>query len=335
VSQGALGSKTIAVIKADAYGHGAKQVAQALASQVEVFAVAFIDEALALREQGITQPILLLEGVMDSEEMACARQHDFWVMLHTTEHFSWLRDLAENQRPIFWIKIDTGMHRLGFILQSAEQTLRDNQDLISSDTVLCSHLACADEVQHPLNLTQTELLRELATACNLPLSLANSAGITNWPDSHGRWNRLGIALYGCAQPSEANTALLPVMSLHAPIIALRKISAGESVGYAQSWTATRATTIATVAIGYADGYPRHAAQGTQAWLNGQLVPLVGRVSMDMLTFDVTDLSQVQVGDSVELWGENMPVETVAKNAASISYELLTRLSPRVKRRYIM
>jgi alanine racemase len=334
MSQSAPVSKTIAVIKADAYGHGAQQVAQALAAQVEVFAVAFIDEALLLRDQGITQPILLLEGAMSEDEMACAKLHNFWVMLHRVEHFSWLRALEESLRPVVWIKIDTGMHRLGLTLQSAAQVLGANQDLFLPDSVLCTHLACADELQSPLNLKQAALLRELATTFNLPLSIANSAAITNWQDSHGSWNRLGIALYGCAQPAEVNAGLLPVMSLHAPIIALRNIAVDESVGYAQSWTATRATIIATVAIGYADGYPRHAKTGTPAWLNGQCISLVGRVSMDMLTFDVTDLPQVQVGDSVELWGENMPVETVAKNAATISYELLTCLSPRVKRRYI-
>ena len=334
MAQQAPNSKTIAVIKADAYGHGAQQVAHALASQVDVFAVAFIDEALALRDQGVTQPILLLEGAMSAEEMACAKKHNFWVMLHCAEHFSWLRALQKNQRPVIWIKVDTGMHRLGIPLQSTDKLLSINQDLIQSDSVLCSHLACADEVHNPLNLQQVALLQKFASSYNLPLSMANSAGISNWSESHGKWNRLGIALYGCVQPFDNQSMLRPVMSLHAPIIALRNIEAGESVGYAQSWTATRASIIATVAIGYADGYPRHASQGTQAWLKGQLVPLVGRVSMDMLTFDVTDLLQVAVGDSLELWGENMLVEQVAAQASSISYELLTRISPRVKRRYI-
>ena len=334
MSQCAIDSNTIAVIKADAYGHGAQQVAQALASQAKVFAVAFIDEALALREQGITQAILLLEGVMSEDEMACAKQHNFWVMLHSVEHFSWLRALEKNQRPVFWIKVDSGMHRLGISLQDADAVLKANQDLIQPDTVLCSHLACADELQNSLNLKQMGLLRDLAKAYNLPMSMANSAGIANWPDTHAKWNRLGIALYGCAQPADAKAGLLPVMSLHAPIIGLRNIGVGESVGYAQSWTATRPTTIATLAIGYADGYPRHAKTGTPAWIHGQRISLVGRVSMDMITLDVTDLPQVQIGDSVELWGENILVEEVALNASSISYELLTRISPRVKRRYI-
>ena len=334
MSQCAPNSKTMAVIKADAYGHGALQVAVALGSQVEVFAVAFMDEALVLREQGIKQPILLLEGVMDAQEMACAKQHDLWVTIHASEHFTWLRALQENLRPTFWVKIDTGMHRLGITLNSAQQVLSSNRDLLQIDTVLCSHLACADELDNPLNLQQVGLLNEIATAFNLTVSMANSGGIANWPDSHARWNRLGIALYGCAQPEDNSSMLRPVMSLHAPIIALRNIASGESVGYGQTWAAQRPTVIATVAIGYADGYPRHAPTGTEAWLNGQLVPLVGRVSMDMLTFDVTDLLEVEVGDRVELWGENMSVETVAHKAGTISYELLTRVSPRVKRRYI-
>ena len=334
MAQFASGSKTIAVIKADAYGHGAKEVAEALASQAEAYAVAFIDEAMMLRNQGIKNPILLLEGVLNEEEMRCAQRLNLWVTIHSPDHFNCLRALDSHERPVCWIKIDTGMHRLGISLPIAEQVLSENSDLLNENTVLCSHLASADEPNNPFTLQQNTALRALASRYHLALSIANSAGISNWPDCHGDWNRLGISLYGCAQPAQANVGLKPVMSLHAPIIALRRIQAGESVGYAQSWIAQRPSTIATVAIGYADGYPRHAKTGTPAWLNNQRINLVGRVSMDMLTFDVTDVPQVKTGDSVELWGNNIAVETVAEHASTISYELLTRVSARVNRRYI-
>ena len=331
----AINSKTLAVIKADAYGHGAIAIANALSDEAEGFGVAFLDEAIHLREHGIVQPILLLEGVMSEAEMALAFELNFWVMLHRREHFEWLRFLEPSQRPKVWIKVDTGMHRLGFALAEINLILTEFDDLLIDGTVLCSHLACADEKHNSINIQQTKMLQELALSHRLAFSLANSAGISQWPMSHGSWNRLGIALYGCALPANnTQLKLQPVMTLTAPIIALRSLEKGESVGYGQSWVAQRKTIIATVAIGYADGYPRHARCGTPAWLHSQKISIVGRVSMDMLTFDVTDLDQVKVGDKVELWGENLSVEEIAECASTISYELLTRISPRVKRLYV-
>jgi alanine racemase len=331
----AVNSKTLAVIKADAYGHGAIEIANALSDDAEGFAVAFIDEAVHLREYGIVQPILLLEGVMSEAEMALAYELNFWVMLHRSEHFEWLRSLAPSQRPKVWIKVDTGMHRLGIGLDDIHSVLTEFDDLLIEGTVLCSHLACADEKHNSFNVQQSKQLEELALSHGLGFSMANSAGISQWPMTHGSWNRLGIALYGCAQSIHNISLILkPVMTLTAPIIALRSIEKGESVGYGQSWVAQRKTTIATVAIGYADGYPRHARVGTPAWLHNQRISLVGRVSMDMITFDVTDLAQVEVKDKVELWGEHLSVEEVAECASTISYELLTSVSPRVKRRYV-
>lgn len=331
----AIKSKTMAVIKADAYGHGSVAIAQALSNEGAGFAVAFIDEAIHLREYAITKPILLLEGVMCEAEMALAHELNLWVMLHTREHFEWLRNLDPSLRPTVWIKVDTGMHRLGIEFANVNSILTEFSDLLIDCTVLCSHLACADEKDNVANNKQVAQLAELAELHGLDFSLANSAGISQWPSSHGCWNRLGISLYGCTQPvKNKELTLKPVMTLSAPVIAIRALEKGETVGYGQSWIAQRKTIIATVAIGYADGYPRHAQAGTLAWLHNQTIPLVGRVSMDMLTFDVTGLNQVEVGDIVELWGENVLVEDVAEYASTISYELLTRLSARVKRRYI-
>ncbi|WP_299078229.1 alanine racemase [uncultured Paraglaciecola sp.] len=327
-------SQTLAVIKADAYGHGAVAIAKALTSDAHGFAVAFIDEAIQLREQGIEQPILLLEGVMSRDEMKLAHEKNFWVMLHRSEHFDWLLTLDAGQRPHIWIKVDTGMHRLGIEFSEIDSLLTAHSELLRDSTVLCSHLACADEPDNGFTLQQTKKLTDLANQYGLAFSLANSAGILQWPISHGSWNRLGIALYGCAQPpTNKLVELQPVMTLSAPIIALRTLEKGDSVGYGQSWVAQRTTTLATVAIGYADGYPRHASANTPAWLHGKRIALVGRVSMDMSSFDVTDLPQVEVNDKVELWGEHLSVAEVAECASTISYELLTRISPRVKRIY--
>jgi alanine racemase len=201
------------------------------------------------------------------------------------------------------------------------------------------HFACADDLSNPMNAHQLTQLNDLANRYQLPISMANSPAIVADTNSHGQWNRLGIALYG-AEPLnrfsavQSNVALKPVMTLTAAIIGLRQIQPGDAVGYGQTWQAQRPTMIATVAIGYGDGYPRHAPSGTPVFLQGQTVPLVGRVSMDMITVDVTDLSQVpNIGDVVELWGANLSVTTVAEHVNTINYELVTRISPRVTKTY--
>jgi len=328
-------SKTIAVVKADAYGHGAAQVSQALTPMVDAFAVAFFDEAQHLRAHHIHHPILLLEGPMSCEEIHLAKSQNFWLVIHNAKQLNELLSLPLSQRPTFWLKIDTGMHRLGIPLKTAHTLLAASRAELPSDMVLCTHLSSADDIDNPVTLHQISLLKQLAEEFNLPVSIANSAAIQAFPAAHGEWNRLGISLYGASPlPDFTSTRLLPVMHLEASIIALRTIQAGDFVGYGQTWQASRISTIATVAIGYADGYPRHAKVGTPGFIHGKRVPLVGRVSMDMVTFDVTDVGPVNCGDSIELWGNNIAVETVAQHANTISYALLAGLSSRVKRHYI-
>lgn len=328
-------SKTIAVVKADAYGHGAVQVSRALAPIVDAFAVAFFDEAQYLREHEITHPILLLEGPMSCEEIRLARALNFWLAIHSAQQFTEVMSLPVTQRPTFWLKVDTGMHRLGVSVDTARALLQTYRAELPADIVLSTHLSCADEIDNPVTQQQVTALKQLADEFDLPISIANSAAIQTLPSAHGKWNRLGLSLYG-ASPSAACTGkhLMPVMQLEANVIAVRTIQAGEFVGYSQTWQASRTSTIATVAIGYADGYPRHAQVGTPGYILGKTVPLVGRVSMDMVTFDVTDVGPVSCGDKVELWGNNVAVETVAQHANTISYALLAGLSARVKRHYL-
>ncbi|MDX2367227.1 MAG: alanine racemase [Colwellia sp.] len=328
-------SKTIAVIKANAYGHGAIEIAKSLHSLVPAFAVAFIDEAIVLRNAGITLPILILEGPLDEEDFALAKQHDFWLMLHNEEQVSWLTQLPSYTEKL-WLKVDTGMNRLGFTPEYAEQVLASLTNEQKEALVLCSHFSNADEIDNPKTQVQITCLKALAKKYSCQFSLANSAGIINWPQSHADFNRLGIALYGANPTTIKNMPfkLTPVMTLQSTIIALRKLSIGESVGYGETWRAKQASVIATIAIGYADGYPRHAEAGTPIFINNQLAPLAGSVSMDMITVDVTNIANVGLGDVVELWGENLNVETVAKHMNTINYELLTRVSARVPKVYI-
>ncbi|MBT0585940.1 alanine racemase [Alteromonas oceanisediminis] len=327
-------SQHVAVIKANAYGHGAIAVAEALASRVALFAVAFMDEAKQLREAGIDTPILSLEGFFDEEEAIWAANHNVWLVIH---HLAQLERVERLQNPpIIWFKIDTGMHRLGFSLEEAPGLLQRFSHLLGPDSAVFTHLACADEVSNDKTRQQLDnLSRALSTQqTHLALSVANSAATVHWPSAHQRWNRLGIGLYGGftgGSPELPQPKLLPAMSLHAPVIALRDLPAGETVGYGSTWRAQRNTRLATVAIGYADGYPRHAPSGTPAICHGQRIYLAGRVSMDMLIFDVTDCPQVALGDEVELWGSALSIKEVADHSGTIDYELMTRVSERVPR----
>ncbi|MGL1956256.1 MAG: alanine racemase [Colwellia sp.] len=330
-------SQTIAVIKANAYGHGAVKIALSMQKYVPAFAVAFIDEAIVLREAGVSLPILILEGALTDKDFALAEQNNFWLMIHNPRQIDWLTNLTPAFTGKLWLKIDSGMNRLGFMPQETTAIINRLSVSQQSNLVLCSHFSTADDSSNNNSQQQLQLLQTLAKQHNCQYSIANSAGILNWPQSHANFNRLGIALYG-ASPIEKNklpVTLKPVMTLQSNIIALRELTIGQFVGYGGIWQAKRPTIIATIAIGYADGYPRHAKSGTPVWLvnNQKTAPIVGRVSMDMITIDVTDIEKVNIGDAVELWGNNLAVEVVASHADTINYELLTRVSDRVPRIY--
>lgn len=329
-------SQTIAVIKANAYGHGAIELAKSLHSLVPAFAVAFVDEAIALRMAGITLPILILEGPLNKEDFELAKQYNFWLMLHNTKQVSWLTQFRPTYKEKLWLKIDTGMNRLGFTPEYAQNVIDNLTNVQKENLVICSHFSNADDIDNPKTQVQIACLKVIAKKYSCQFSLANSAGIINWPQSHANFNRLGIALYG-ANPTTNKSMpikLTPVMTLQSTVIALRKVKLGESVGYGETWQAKQDAVIATIAIGYADGYPRNAQAGTPVFINNQLAPLAGCVSMDMITVDVTNVANVDLGDVVELWGENLNIEIVAKHMNTINYELLTRVSERVPKIYI-
>jgi alanine racemase len=207
-------------------------------------------------------------------------------------------------------------------------------DCASDVEVVCTHLACADDADNDFTSMQLDVFRSAATALGLPVSIANSAGILAWPDSHADWNRPGYMLYGNSpmrKRIDAAKDLTPAMTLRSELIAIREIGAGESVGYGGRWAASRPSRIGTVAIGYADGYPRHAPDGTPTFVDGCIAPLVGTVSMDMITIDLTGIDQAEVGAGVELWGSNVSVDDVASMSNTIGYELLTHVSARVPR----
>jgi alanine racemase len=255
-------------------------------------------------------------------------------MLHRQGQVRYLLEARPDHPVGAWIKFDTGMHRLGFDRAGADAALEQVQDAGhgAETPVLCTHLACADERESPVTPSQLTAFRQLADRHSVPVSVANSAGLMYWPASHGDWNRPGYMLYGhCPDGGfdAAGEGLRPAMRLVSEVMALRRLQPGEAVGYGQRWRAQRPSLIGTIPIGYADGYPRHAPDGTPVLVRGQRVPLAGTVSMDMITVDLTDLPEAAVGDPVELWGEDLSVNEVAAQAGTIGYELLAGLTGRV------
>ncbi|WP_300425903.1 alanine racemase [uncultured Thalassolituus sp.] len=322
-----------AVIKADGYGHGMTACADALAGEADGFAVACVDEAVRLRDAGIRQPILVLEGAMEPAEWQLASRYHLQLAIH---HPQQLRDRAAvvfDEAVAVWLKINSGMNRLGVRFSDAPEMIariRNDQGLILRHVM--SHFSSSDEADTACY--EAQKTRMLGQAWPVPLSLSNSASVLRGGVEGERVLRPGIMLYG-SSPLEGVTAreagLRPVMTLQSALISTHSVPAGESVGYGGSWTAARETRVGVVAIGYGDGYPRHAPAGTPVNVAGVRCPLIGRVSMDMITVDITDAPEACIGSPVELWGELVDIDEVAALAGTISYELYCRLTPRVPR----
>ncbi|ORU92047.1 MAG: alanine racemase [Cycloclasticus sp. symbiont of Bathymodiolus heckerae] len=331
----ASGSKVMAMIKADAYGHGLLPVAKAL-QHVDGFAVARLSEALVLREAGFNKTILVLTGFSCAEELECFVLHDLDAVVHSEYQVSRLTQSSLQSPLSVWLKINTGMNRLGV---NSPDVMRISDALQLSGNVrlpfkLMTHLACADDMNRTVTEEQIELFDESVKGLAGEQSIANSAGLLGWQYSQRHWVRPGIMLYGgCpfAGKPAADYDLKPVMTLKSSVISLRTVSKGDCVGYGGSWTAQRTSLIATVGIGYGDGYPRHAVTGTPVLIGGQKAPLVGRVSMDSISIDVSQCEGVAVGDVATLWGDGLPIDEIAEKSDAISYELMCGITERVTR----
>ena len=333
----APGRKVWAVIKADGYGHGMEWAAGELAGLAHGFSVSCVEEALALRESGADAPILVLQGARTAAEWDLCARHDLQPVLHDEAQLPVLAAFG-GELPGLWIKLDTGMHRLGFAplkAQALYQQLR-NHPATRRGLHWLTHLACADQPAHPMNREQLDRFAHAVAELPGQRSVANSALVMSGGAcalTRAEWNRPGIMLYG-ASPLEAalgpDFELHPVMTVTAPLVAVKRLEPGATVGYGVTWTAERATRAGVIAIGYADGYPRHAPTGTPVLVHGRECPLIGRVSMDMLEIDLTDVPEAKVGDSVTLWGEGLPVERIADAAGTISYDLLTGVAGRLR-----
>jgi alanine racemase len=329
-------SQIMAMLKADAYGHGAVASARALAG-ADGLAVARLHEAMQLRDAGIRGRVLLLATLLDQADLALCSEHNIDVTAHDRHSVAAIAACAREQPLRVWLELDCGMHRLGLDAAAfAEADRLLSADRGVSELIHMTHFSSTRDMNSPVMTGQIgHFFGAHDLHPDLEVSAANSAVLIAKPALRTDWVRPGIMLYGenpltLPQP----LALRAVMTLRANVIAVRDIAVGESVGYDGLWTSQRASRIATVGIGYADGYPRRAGNGTPVWINGQRAALVGRVSMDSISIDVTDCAEVAIGDEAVLWGPQLPVATIAECAGTVSYELFTRLGQRISREYV-
>lgn len=334
IKQQAPHAKIIAMVKANAYGHGLRSVSLRLEKYVDSLGVASINEALALRRAGVKGPITLMEGVFCPDELLVASCEKFHIVFHEWTQIRWLQTATLPTPLTAWLKVDTGMGRLGFLPEDVGDAYEQLQAsrFIAKPVGLMSHLACADEQEHPLNTQQTKIFKLLTHNFAGPTSLCNSAALFSLPDHHYTTIRPGISLYGIspfANVTGQQLSLKPVMTLQTGLMAVRQAQKGSSIGYGAQFVCPEAMLIGVIAMGYGDGYPRSARNGTPVLVNGVRCPIVGRISMDMMTVDLRNCPNARVGDPVILWGNGLPLEEVARFTNNVPYDMLTAIQSRV------
>ncbi|MBS0185523.1 MAG: alanine racemase [Proteobacteria bacterium] len=329
------GAKIIAMVKANAYGHGIRSVALRLDKHVDMLGVASIDEAMALRKIGVNAPILLSEGIFEPNELLVAATEKFHVVFHNELQVEWLEKASLPLPLEAWIKINTGMGRLGFELEQAKKfykRIMDSSSIVSPVKVM-SHFACSDDKDHPLNQQQIHLFKDFIKDIQSEFSLCNSGGIFNFPEYHYDYVRPGLALYGISPllgKSAQDLNLKPVMTLQTSLISTQVFKKGSSVGYGARYQCPEDMPVGIIAFGYGDGYPITAQDGTPILVNNIECSLIGRVSMDMIAVDLRHCPHAKIGDPVVLWGADLPLERVVSHTSNITWDLLTGVQNRVK-----
>lgn len=327
-------SRVMAVVKADGYGHGLERVARALAG-ADAFGVAALSDAERLRAAGLSQRIVLLSGFDEPSDLPQLRRLGVDTVVHHESQLAMLEADREPEPIRVWLKLDTGMHRLGFAPDVAPRAHARLKALanVADDITLMTHFASSDDFSGSQTRLQLGGFADATAAMAGAASLSNSAAILGWPDSHRDWVRAGGALYGLSVvegKTGADFGLKPAMTLSTRLIAINRVGKGERIGYSATWQCPEDMDVGVAAIGYGDGYPRRAPAGTPVLVNGVRVPIIGRVSMDLMTLDLRGMPQARVGDPVTLWGPNLPVEEVAAAADTISYELTCSITRRVR-----
>jgi len=337
-------AKRFATIKADAYGHGAVSVAHALSassrsvsapdafasdnplSYADGFAVVTLDEALELRQAGIEEPVLVLQGPQTKDALSVMVQNKLWPVIHDMEQHEWFLAHTDVGRAEAWLKVDTGMGRLGVSVEQAQRILSDKTGIRWQG--LMTHFASADETANTFTAQQLENFKRVSRPTGMQASLANSAAVLAWPETHGDWVRPGIMLYGCNpldRDLRPENQLRVVMTVEAPLISCKTLPAGATVGYGRSWACPETMPVGYVGLGYRDGLPRVLNSSAAVTVAGRRCPIVGRVSMDSVAIDLRTVGVQPLGSPVQFWGEQAPIDALASAAGTISYELLTSI----------
>lgn len=327
-------SRVMAVVKADGYGHGLERVARALEG-ADAFGVAALSDADRLRAAGLSQPIVLLSGFDEADDLPQLRRLGVETVVHHISQVEMLEQAAAGEPIRCWLKVDSGMHRLGF----APQDVREAHarlaaaPSVAEGIVLMNHFASSDEFDKPQTRQQLQAFAAATTDLPGSRSLANSAAVLGWPDAHADWIRPGGLLYGISAVegrTGADFGLRPAMTLSTRLIAVNRVGKGERIGYAATWECPEDMLVGVAAIGYGDGYPRAAPSGTPVRVAGHDTQVIGRVSMDLMTIDLRGVPEAKVGDPVVLWGPELPVERIAEASGTIGYELTCSITRRVR-----
>ncbi|MGJ7901046.1 alanine racemase [Lysobacter sp. 1R34A] len=327
-------SRVMAVVKADGYGHGLERVARALEG-ADAFGVAALSDADRLRAAGLSQPIVLLSGFDEADDLPQLRRLGVETVVHHVSQVEMLEQAGPGEPIRCWLKVDSGMHRLGF----APQDVREAHARLSAAAsvadgiVLMNHFASSDEFDKPQTRQQLQAFAAATAGLAGSRSLANSAAVLGWPDAHADWIRPGGLLYGISAVegrTGADFGLRPAMTLSTRLIAVNRVGKGERIGYAATWECPEDMLVGVAAIGYGDGYPRAAPSGTPVRVAGHDTQVIGRVSMDLMTIDLRGIPEAQVGDPVLLWGPELPVERIAEASGTIGYELTCSITRRVR-----
>jgi len=331
-------ARVMAVIKGDGYGHGLERVARTLMPEAECFAVSGVDEARPIRAAGATQPVVLLGGFFSADEIPLHAREAFQPVIHSHWQVEALAAAGHHEPLDIWIKVDSGMHRLGFLPDEVAGVHRRLSALPGIREIgFLTHLAEADDRDSPRTPEQLRTFEQACAGLPGPRSAANSAGTLGWPAAHCDWVRPGISLYGATpfvDQGRARPDLRPVMTLESGLISVKQLPAGAPIGYGSTWRCPEAMPVGVAAIGYGDGYPRHAPSGTPLLVDGVETQLLGRVSMDLITVDLRPCPQARPGARVVLWGDGLPAETVADRAGTIAYELFCQVTPRAPRQVV-
>ena len=328
-------SVVIAMIKANAYGHGMVKTAQHIDDLNCYMGVASIDDGIMLRNAGIKSKILLIQGPFEPEDIPLAIQYDCDMVLHQKEHISWLDGIKTPNKLKVWMKINTGMNRLGFSMEDVEHVYKTLQDhpKVEEGVPILSHFSCASRSDGLMNKYQLQCFKDLKSKIDTKFSLANTGGIFHFPESHYDYVRPGIAMYGVSSlpgimADDLN--LKPVMTVKSIVNAVRHVKKGEYIGYSATYQAKEDMVMAVIAFGHADGYPVTAPAGTPILVNGMRCPIIGPVSMDMIILDVTKIKDVKIGDEVVVWGDGLPLDEIMQHTKVSPGSMLALLRDRVK-----